>query len=95
MGPKWVRNVFFQTLSWTIWHAQARVFSALTLCGQWKLHKCLKNGLFSTQKRVKNGSKMRFCKVVLDHSGRSKQCVEPILNPLGRVFVHGKSQYAL
>ena len=34
-----------------------------------KIPKCLENGLFWDQKWVKNGSKMCFSKMILDHLG--------------------------
>ena len=36
------------------------------------------------------GQKRVFPKVILDQSGHSDKCFEPILSPLGRVWAQGK-----
>ena len=62
--------------------------------GPWKIPKCLENGPFWDQKRVQNGSKCIFPKVILDHLGCSNKCFYLILSLWGRVLGHGASQNA-
>ena len=50
MGQKWVKNVLFQRLSWTL-DAQTRVFSPFRACvlGHGKSQNALKMGRFGTK----------------------------------------------
>ena len=49
--------------------------------GPWKISKCLNLGCSRDQKWVKNGSKTRFSKVILNYAACSNSCLLPILSP--------------
>ena len=71
----------------------ARFEPVVTHFGPWKIPKCLENGLFWDQKRVKNGSKTRFSKSDPGPFGMLKQMFlahfEPNLaqfSPFGHMY---------
>ena len=68
-----------------------QVFSAhfepvVTCFGPWKIPKCLENGSFRDQKRVKSGSKTRFSKSDPRPFGMLKQVVLAHFEPIGTGF---------
>ena len=52
----------------------ARFEPMVTCFGPWKIPKCLEKGPFWGQERVKNGSKTRFSKIIVDDFGCSNKC---------------------
>ena len=76
------KNNFFQSCSQTTWDARTsslpRFEPVVARFGPWKIPKCLENGPFQDQKRVKNGSKMCFSKDDPGPFGMLKQVFSPI-----------------
>ena len=54
--------------------------------GPWKIPKCLENGSFWAQKRVKSGSKTRFCKTDPGPLGMLRQGFLAHFEPIGAGF---------
>ena len=58
----------------------------VTRFGSWKIQKCLENGSFWNQKRVKSGSKTRFSKSDPGPYGMLKQVFVAHFEPIRKVF---------
>ena len=81
LGPRGKKNIFSKVVPKSLGMLKqaslARFEPVVARFGPGKIPKCLVNGLFSDQNRVKNGSKMGqkriFPKVIMDHLGCSNK----------------------